>query len=114
MAAPEPFPPAFFQLLAVSEERSHLGLCGPSAFCHCGEKGPRRFKRYNILYRLTQPWRGLPFHTCPRCVCVAPNGGDACALSVQVNIGILISVTRIISRISAESYKVHGDANAVK
>ena len=37
-----------------------------------------------------------------------------CALSVQVNIGILISVTRIISRISAESYKVHGDANAVK
>lgn len=32
----------------------------------------------------------------------------------QVNIGILISVTRIISRISGESYKVHGDANAVK
>ncbi|KAJ3604362.1 hypothetical protein NHX12_029103 [Muraenolepis orangiensis] len=33
---------------------------------------------------------------------------------IAVNIGILISVTRIISRISAESYKVHGDANAVK
>ncbi|CAL8343213.1 unnamed protein product [Lota lota] len=33
---------------------------------------------------------------------------------IVVNIGILISVTRIISRISAESYKVHGDANAVK
>lgn len=33
---------------------------------------------------------------------------------LQVNIGILISVTRIISRISGESYKVHGDANAVK
>lgn len=32
----------------------------------------------------------------------------------QVNIGILISVTRIISRISGENYKVHGDANAVK
>uniref|UniRef100_A0A672JLJ7 Adhesion G protein-coupled receptor D1 n=1 Tax=Salarias fasciatus TaxID=181472 RepID=A0A672JLJ7_SALFA len=31
-----------------------------------------------------------------------------------VNIGILISVTRIISRISGENYKVHGDANAVK
>ncbi|KAM6954462.1 adhesion G-protein coupled receptor D1 [Aplochiton taeniatus] len=33
---------------------------------------------------------------------------------IMVNIGILISVTRIISRISAENYKVHGDANAVK
>ncbi|MBN3296600.1 AGRD1 protein, partial [Amia calva] len=32
----------------------------------------------------------------------------------QVNIGILIAVTRIISRISADNYKVHGDANAVK
>ncbi|XP_057688087.1 adhesion G-protein coupled receptor D1 isoform X2 [Corythoichthys intestinalis] len=33
---------------------------------------------------------------------------------IVVNIGILISVTRIISRISGENYKVHGDANAVK
>uniref|UniRef100_A0A671TK69 Adhesion G protein-coupled receptor D1 n=1 Tax=Sparus aurata TaxID=8175 RepID=A0A671TK69_SPAAU len=33
---------------------------------------------------------------------------------IVVNIGILISVTRIISRISGESYKVHGDANAVR
>ncbi|XP_056448136.1 adhesion G-protein coupled receptor D1 isoform X2 [Gadus chalcogrammus] len=33
---------------------------------------------------------------------------------IVVNIGILISVTRIISRISTESYKVHGDANAVR
>ncbi|XP_036383355.1 adhesion G-protein coupled receptor D1 isoform X2 [Megalops cyprinoides] len=33
---------------------------------------------------------------------------------IVVNIGILIAVTRIISRISAENYKVHGDANAVK
>ncbi|KAM3611849.1 uncharacterized protein V6R79_024970 [Siganus canaliculatus] len=33
---------------------------------------------------------------------------------IVVNIGILVSVTRIISRISGESYKVHGDANAVK
>ncbi|KAM9475036.1 adhesion G-protein coupled receptor D1 isoform 1-T1 [Clarias gariepinus] len=33
---------------------------------------------------------------------------------ILVNIGILIAVTRIISRISAENYKVHGDANSVK
>uniref|UniRef100_A0A8C5EBB5 Adhesion G protein-coupled receptor D1 n=1 Tax=Gouania willdenowi TaxID=441366 RepID=A0A8C5EBB5_GOUWI len=33
---------------------------------------------------------------------------------IVVNIGILISVTRIISRISGENYKIHGDANAVK
>ncbi|MFT7796880.1 adhesion G-protein coupled receptor D1 isoform X7, partial [Arapaima gigas] len=33
---------------------------------------------------------------------------------IAVNIGILIAVTRIISRISGENYKVHGDANAVK
>ncbi|TSO88066.1 Adhesion G-protein coupled receptor D1 [Bagarius yarrelli] len=32
----------------------------------------------------------------------------------KVNIGILIAVTRIISRISAENYKVQGDANSVK
>uniref|UniRef100_A0AAY4AZY0 Uncharacterized protein n=1 Tax=Denticeps clupeoides TaxID=299321 RepID=A0AAY4AZY0_9TELE len=33
---------------------------------------------------------------------------------IVVNICILIAVTRIISRISAENYKVHGDANSVK
>ncbi|CAM4673263.1 unnamed protein product [Caretta caretta] len=33
---------------------------------------------------------------------------------IVVNIGILIAVTRVISRISADNYKVHGDANAVK
>uniref|UniRef100_A0A8C8VLJ3 Adhesion G-protein coupled receptor D1 n=1 Tax=Pelusios castaneus TaxID=367368 RepID=A0A8C8VLJ3_9SAUR len=33
---------------------------------------------------------------------------------IVVNIGILIAVTRVISRISAENYKVHGDANALK
>ncbi|XP_012683935.2 adhesion G-protein coupled receptor D1 isoform X2 [Clupea harengus] len=33
---------------------------------------------------------------------------------IMVNIGILIAVTRIISRISAENYKVHGDSNALK
>ncbi|XP_051964730.1 adhesion G-protein coupled receptor D1-like isoform X2 [Xyrauchen texanus] len=33
---------------------------------------------------------------------------------IMVNIGILIAVTRIISRISAENYKVHGDTNSVK
>ncbi|XP_063313094.1 adhesion G-protein coupled receptor D1 [Pelobates fuscus] len=33
---------------------------------------------------------------------------------IVVNIGILVAVTRIISRISADNYKVHRDANAVK
>ncbi|XP_067910689.1 adhesion G-protein coupled receptor D1 isoform X3 [Heterodontus francisci] len=33
---------------------------------------------------------------------------------VLVNIGILIAVTRIISRISTDNYKIHGDANAFK
>uniref|UniRef100_A0A8B9GL31 Adhesion G-protein coupled receptor D1 n=1 Tax=Amazona collaria TaxID=241587 RepID=A0A8B9GL31_9PSIT len=33
---------------------------------------------------------------------------------ILVNIGILIAVTRVISRIGADSYKVHGDANAFK
>lgn len=33
---------------------------------------------------------------------------------IVVNIGILIAVTRIISRISTDNYKVHGDANAFK
>ncbi|NXD40272.1 AGRD1 protein, partial [Copsychus sechellarum] len=33
---------------------------------------------------------------------------------ILVNIGILVAVTRVISRISADSYKVHGDANAFK
>eukprot|EP00062_Callorhinchus_milii_P021668 gi/632978668/ref/XP_007906042.1/ PREDICTED: probable G-protein coupled receptor 133 [Callorhinchus milii] len=33
---------------------------------------------------------------------------------ILVNIGILIAVTRIISRISSDNYKMHGDANAFK
>ncbi|KAM9330874.1 adhesion G-protein coupled receptor D1 [Gastrophryne carolinensis] len=33
---------------------------------------------------------------------------------IVVNIGILIAVTRIISRISADNYKIHRDANAFK
>ncbi|XP_056360502.1 adhesion G-protein coupled receptor D1 isoform X4 [Oenanthe melanoleuca] len=33
---------------------------------------------------------------------------------ILVNIAILVAVTRVISRISADSYKVHGDANAFK
>ncbi|XP_073532202.1 adhesion G-protein coupled receptor D1 isoform X3 [Phyllobates terribilis] len=33
---------------------------------------------------------------------------------IVVNIGILVAVTRIISRISADNYKVHRDANAFK
>ncbi|XP_036598220.1 adhesion G-protein coupled receptor D1 [Trichosurus vulpecula] len=35
-------------------------------------------------------------------------------LVIMVNIGILIAVTRVISRISAENYKVHGEANGFK
>ncbi|KAM9095538.1 adhesion G-protein coupled receptor D1 [Sarcophilus harrisii] len=33
---------------------------------------------------------------------------------IMVNIGILVAVTRVISRISAENYKVHGEANGFK
>ncbi|XP_038619834.1 adhesion G-protein coupled receptor D1 [Tachyglossus aculeatus] len=33
---------------------------------------------------------------------------------IVVNIGILVAVTRVISRISADNYKVHGEANAFK
>ncbi|XP_044541329.1 adhesion G-protein coupled receptor D1 [Gracilinanus agilis] len=33
---------------------------------------------------------------------------------IMVNVGILIAVTRVISRISAENYKVHGEANGFK
>lgn len=35
-------------------------------------------------------------------------------LLVQVNIGILIAVTRVISQISADNYKIHGDPSAFK
>lgn len=87
-----------FQLLAVTEKRSHLGLCGPSTFCHCGEKGTFPILRSMACHPTGQRMISL----------------SLCTPSLQVNIGILISVTRIISRISAESYKVHGDANAVK
>ncbi|KAB0370297.1 hypothetical protein FD755_018259 [Muntiacus reevesi] len=33
---------------------------------------------------------------------------------IVVNIGILIAVTRVISQISAENYKIHGDPSALK
>ncbi|XP_037673149.1 adhesion G-protein coupled receptor D1 [Choloepus didactylus] len=35
-------------------------------------------------------------------------------LVIVVNAGILIAVTRVISQISAENYKIHGDASAFK
>ncbi|XP_054450062.1 adhesion G-protein coupled receptor D1 [Pteronotus mesoamericanus] len=35
-------------------------------------------------------------------------------LVIVVNIGILVAVTRVISQISAENYKVHGDPSAFK
>ncbi|XP_034025316.1 adhesion G-protein coupled receptor D1 [Thalassophryne amazonica] len=63
------------------------------------------------------------FFICPSCTrCSSVRTGNQCTgfkhfvvvVVVVVNIGILISVTRIISRISGENYKVHGDANAVR
>lgn len=33
---------------------------------------------------------------------------------VQVNVGILVAVTRVISQISADNYKIHGDPSAFK
>lgn len=33
---------------------------------------------------------------------------------MQVNISILIAVTRVISQISADNYKIHGDPSAFK
>lgn len=36
------------------------------------------------------------------------------ALLVQVNVGILIAVTRVITQISADNYKIHGDPSAFK
>nr|KAF6463703.1 adhesion G protein-coupled receptor D1 [Rousettus aegyptiacus] len=35
-------------------------------------------------------------------------------LVIVVNVGILVAVTRVISQISADSYKVHGDPSAFK
>lgn len=34
--------------------------------------------------------------------------------TLQVNVGILVAVTRVISQISADNYKVHGDPSAFK
>lgn len=33
---------------------------------------------------------------------------------VQVNVSILVAVTRVISQISADNYKIHGDPSAFK
>uniref|UniRef100_A0A8C6VZU8 Adhesion G protein-coupled receptor D1 n=1 Tax=Nothobranchius furzeri TaxID=105023 RepID=A0A8C6VZU8_NOTFU len=89
-----------------------------------GSEGSKHFYYYGIGWG------------CPLLICIVSitsafdSYGDNCWLSLKtgaiwafvapalfvivVNIGILISVTRIISRISGENYKVHGDANAVK
>lgn len=83
------------QLLAVTEEWSHLGLCGTGHVCHCGED-------------LAGIWHLRLFPT------VSVMSLSNPLTNLQVNIGILISVTRIISRIGGESYKVHGDTNTVK
>lgn len=117
-----------FQLLAVIEEWSHLGVCGTCSVCHCGEE----FTKISICHFFTVPH--LLLNLIDRWICIhckllfysrrrpiQPFLLCHCVLDVfnllsdfQVNIGILISVTRIISRISGENYKVHGDANAVK
>lgn len=47
-----------------------------------------------------------------RCGC-GPHLVPVAAL-VQVNVGILIAVTRVISQISADNYKIHGDPSAFK
>ncbi|XP_037536624.1 adhesion G-protein coupled receptor D1 [Nematolebias whitei] len=89
-----------------------------------GSEGSKHFYYYGIGW-------GSPLVICVVSITSAFDSyGDNCWLSLKtgaiwafvapalfvivVNIGILISVTRIISRISGENYKVHGDANAVK
>ncbi|XP_041856068.1 adhesion G-protein coupled receptor D1 isoform X2 [Melanotaenia boesemani] len=91
-----------------------------------GSEGSKHFYYYGIGW-------GSPFVICVVSMTSAFDGYgavDNCWLSLQkgaiwafvapalfvivVNVGILVSVTRIISRISGENYKVHGDANAVK
>uniref|UniRef100_A0A8C9U9J7 Adhesion G protein-coupled receptor D1 n=1 Tax=Scleropages formosus TaxID=113540 RepID=A0A8C9U9J7_SCLFO len=89
-----------------------------------GSEGGKHFYYYGIGWgedRVPPPWTrcslcSFPFHSCWLSLetgaiwaFVAP-----ALFVIAVNIGILIAVTRIISRISAENYKVHGDANAVK
>lgn len=105
--------PSLLQLLAVIDQRSHLGFCRTSSLCHCGKE-----------IEVTKP---IPFiawscYLIEEILCIVSFiflwGTEKALLclhsALQVNIGILISVTRIISRISGESYKIHGDANAVK
>ncbi|XP_072289425.1 adhesion G-protein coupled receptor D1 isoform X2 [Eucyclogobius newberryi] len=91
-----------------------------------GSEGSKHFYYYGIGW-------GSPLLICVVSVTSALDSygvGDNCWLSLKsgaiwafvapalfvivVNIGILVSVTRIISRISGENYKVHGDANSVK
>ncbi|EPY88283.1 hypothetical protein CB1_000183002 [Camelus ferus] len=42
------------------------------------------------------------------------NEAPPCRARAAVNIGILIAVTRVISQISADNYKIHGDPSAFK
>lgn len=102
--------PLLFQLLAVTEERSHLGVCSPISLCHCGEE----FAKISICHFLQLTICCLI--KCPLTRALLPSVLNVFNLlsDFQVNIGILISVTRIISRISGENYKVHGDANSIK
>ena len=64
---------------------------------------------------LPQPgrWGGLPGGWGALQVQPRPSPVPVAAL-VQVNAGILIAVTRVISQISADNYKIHGDPSAFK
>uniref|UniRef100_A0A4W6FMT1 Adhesion G protein-coupled receptor D1 n=1 Tax=Lates calcarifer TaxID=8187 RepID=A0A4W6FMT1_LATCA len=74
-----------------------------------GSEGSKHFYYYGIGWGRSAQYCWLSLKNGAIWAFVAP-----ALFVIVVNIGILISVTRIISRISGENYKVHGDANAVK
>lgn len=71
-----------------------------------GEGGTRRSQ---VLSRCHSSLTCSPFSPPPFLSASLP-----APLAVQVNIGILIAVTRVISQISADNYKVHRDPSAFK
>lgn len=46
--------------------------------------------------------------------CTCSSSLTCSPVPVQVNISILVAVTRVISQISADNYKIHGDPSAFK
>ena len=67
-------------------------------------------RRLFFLGSLAGEWAG--WTRMPRGV--APALTSSPVLLTQVNMGILIAVTRVISQISADNYKIHGDPSAFK